>query len=114
MSKEYPQLKIRIPETLKEKIISLAKKSKRSTNTEIIDLLERAINADNVNIRENNSALNQIIALVTNRATKIVEREQILSLLAKDERELISKLDMLPKQKKTAIITILMSLLKIL
>jgi hypothetical protein len=53
-----------------------------------------------------------VISLVTNRATKLVERELALKSLTKSEQELLAKLDELPKQKREIIIEALTSLIK--
>lgn len=107
-----PPFKIRLSEKLKEQITSLAKKNKRSINAEIVDLLEKASNLYDVNDVSNN-AIKRIISLVTNRATKLTERELAIKSLAKNEQELLAKLDVLPKQKREVIIEILTSLIKV-
>lgn len=112
MKNDAPQLKIRLPETLKEQIVSFAKRNKRSINAEIVDLLEKASNLNDVNDISNNAAIKKVISLVTNRATKLVERELALKSLTKSEQELLAKLDELPKQKREIIIVALASLIK--
>ena len=113
MKNDVPQFKIRLPEKLKEQITSFAKKNKRSINAEIVDLLEKASNLNDVSDISSNVDIKRVISLITNRATKLVERELALKSLTKDEQGLLAKLDTLPKQKREAIIEILTSLLKI-
>jgi hypothetical protein len=113
MKNDDPQFKIRLPEKLKEQIASFAKKNKRSINAEILDLLEKASNLNDANDILNNAAIKKVVSLVTNRATKLVERELALKSLTKSEQELLAKLDELPKQKREAIIEILTSLIKV-
>lgn len=113
MNNDAPQLKIRLPEKLKKQITSFAKENKRSINAEIVDLLEGALNSNDSSNLSGNAAINRVISLVANRANKLVERELTLNSLTQSERELLTKLDALPKQKRELMIDILISLLKI-
>lgn len=57
----HPQVNLRLPEDLKEKIANLAKRNRRSTNAEMVEAIEEWIRKDEVyNYRSETSLLNSL------------------------------------------------------
>lgn len=76
MAKEDPQMKIRLPIELKEKIQKAAAKNNRSMNAEIIHILEQYSSSDKRYSKQDvleyiNTALNKFEELVINHSDKI-------------------------------------------
>lgn len=73
---KHPQINLRIPEDLKEKVQKLADKNNRSMNAEIIHILEQYSSSDKRYSKQDvleyiNTALNKFEELVINHSDKI-------------------------------------------
>lgn len=72
MTKRDPQINVRLPQELKEKLHQLAEKNKRSVNTEVIAAIELAIHMDG---RMTQDSEGNIEIRLSKEESKILEKQ---------------------------------------
>ncbi|HCI5922685.1 TPA: Arc family DNA-binding protein [Klebsiella pneumoniae] len=72
MTKRDPQINVRLPQELKDKLHQLAEKNKRSVNTEVIAAIELAIH---MNDRVTQGSDGEIEARLSKEESKILEKQ---------------------------------------
>jgi len=105
----HPQVNLRLPEELKEKIALMAKRNKRSSNAEMVEAIEEWIRKDEVyNYRSETSLLSPINEPpIDDRETVTIPKanlSQIINDAAEEAAQsalhiLLNRYDVVPKEK---------------